>query len=398
MKTVYDILALVGVTVLGLSCDTPWQPQAVTDAYSDLGLYVQQARDGGYIVVGETHSFGAGSSDVWLIKTQADGSEQWNQTFGGTQADWGYTVQQSTDGGYILIGSTSSYGAGQSDVWLIKTDASGAMQWNQTFGNSESDYGYFVQQTSDGGYILVGESFNSGSGTRDVYLVKTDDRGNQVWAQAFGDSSEALGYAVWQTSGGGYIITGFIDSFVTGQTGIWLIKTDGDGTKGWDQIYATSKSAVGRSVQQTADGGYAIVGFRAYSDGSYDAWLIKTDSLGNIQWEQTFGGNGDDLAAAIQQTSDEGYIIIGLTQSYGAGLNDVWLIKTDASGAEQWSRTFGGSSWDVGRSVQQTADGGYIIGGTTQSFGAGDADFWLIKTEASGMEQWNQTFGGGKGP
>jgi hypothetical protein len=223
---------------------------------------------------------------------------------------------------------TTSYGAGWYDVYLIKVDVNGNMQWSKTFGGSGGDEGFSVQQTRDGGYIIVGRTESYGAGGSDVYLIKVDVNGNMQWSKTFG-----------------------------GRGDDW-----------------------GRSVQQTRDGGYIIVGWTtSYGAGGRDVYLIKVDVNGNMQWSKTFGGSGDDWGFSVQQTRDGGYIIVGVTTSYGAGWYDVYLIKVDVNGNMQWSKTFGGSGDDEGFSVQQTSDGGYIIVGYTKSFGAGGADVYLIK-------------------
>jgi hypothetical protein len=345
----------------------------------DWGSSVQQTSDGGFILVGTTTSFGAGGFDVWLIKTDADGNKLWEKTFGGIRDDRGHSVQQTSDGGFILLGWTESFDAREADVWLVKTDASGNIEWDRTFGGSDRDKGSSVQQTSDGGFILVGYTESFGAGWADVWLIKTDADGNKLWEKTFGGSGLDSGSSVQQTSDGGFILVGYTTSFGAGGFDVWLIKTDADGNKLWEKTFGGSGRDWGSSVQQTSDGGFILVGYTT-SFGAGDVWLIKTDANGNKQWDRTFGGSDWDEGWSVQQTSDGGFIIVGWTWSFGAGGPDVWLIKTDANGNKQWDRTFGGSDWDEGYSVQQTSDGGFIIVGSTESFGAGEGDVLLIKS------------------
>lgn len=358
----------------------------------DSGYSVRQTRDGGYIIVGDTESFRSRGKywDVWLIKTDSRGEMEWNRTFGGSDMDSGFSVQQTSDGGYIITGETYSYAVDAADVWLIKTDSDGNEEWNKTFGGSLWDEGYSVQQTSDGGYIIAGEIggyYECG----DVWLIKTDSNGNEQWNRTFGGSDRDIGRSVQQNSDGGYVITGSTYSYGAGSCDILLIKTDSNGNQGWVKAFGGVNYDVGRSVQQTTDGGYVITGsfmkrkIEQLGIRDADIWLIKTDSQGGKQWTRTFGSNGYNEGHSVQQTSDGGYVVVGHTlplRSLGNGRSDpidIWLIKTDSNGNEQWIKKFGGEGYDYGHSVQQTSDGGFVIVGETGSFGAGYFDVWLIK-------------------
>ena len=310
---------------------------------------------------------------------------QWEKTYGSLPG-YGHFVQQTSDGGYIATGTIVTTGGTQKEVYLVKTDANGNTIWTQSYGGCGTlDSGYCVQQTTDGGYIIAGVY-----GGHSLWLIKTDSNGIQQWNNVFDPLSTIdAAYSVQQTNDGGYILVGGYH-FTPFTCDVWLIKTNAYGVKQWDQKIGAG-AELGRCVRQTSDGGYIITGGTAYGAGMSDVYLIKTDAGGNPTWTQTFGGASNDEGYSVRQTSDGGYIITGYTGSFGAGQRDVYLIKTDAGGNPTWTQTFGGTNYDCGTSVRQTSDGGYIIGGATDSFGP--YAIYLIKTDAGGNKQWDETFG-----
>jgi len=317
----------------------------------------------------------------------------WTNTFGGSDEDYGHAVQQTDDGGYIITGYTRSFGAGSADIYLIKTDSNGDTLWTKTFGDSLIDSGKSVQQTSDGGYIITGYTKSFGSGGSDVWLIKTDSNGDSLWTKTFGGIDGDRGNWVQQTTDGGYILTGFRFPIAYGDADVWLIKTDSNGDSLWTKTFGGDHDERSYGVQQTTDGGYIITGAtESYGNGENDIWLIKTDSNGDSLWTKTFGGSSDDTGYSVQQTTDNGYIIAGWTYSYGNGNLDAWLIKTDSNGDSLWTKTFGGNGWDYGVSIQKTFDGGYIFTGATYSYGNGESDVWLIKTDSDGVVEIASTF------
>jgi hypothetical protein len=346
---------------------------------SQFGSSVQQTTDGGYIITGSNESLNPNYRDVILIKTNSIGDTLWTKTFGERYYDEeGYSVQQTTDGGYIIAGSRDSFpfGTMYSDVWLIKTNSIGDTLWTKTFGSLyKNDKGNSVQQTTDGGYIITGWRISIGTYSEDVWLIKTDSSCDMLWTKTFGGSGDDRGESVQQTTDGGYIIAGWTWSLSAGWRDLWLIKTSSLGDTLWTKKFGGAEMDHGYSVQQTMDEGYIIAGdTRSFGIVNYDVWLIKTNSSGDTLWTKTFGGSSEEGGYSVQQTTDGGYIITGPTRSYGSGLRDVWLIKTDSSGDTLWTKTIGGSGDDGGLSVQQTIDGGYIITGWT------DGEVWLIKT------------------
>ncbi len=346
---------------------------------TDASRSVQQTNDGGYIIAGYTNSFGAGGYDVYLIKTDADGDTIWTKTYGGIDDEEGRSVQQTSDGGYVISGYTNSFGAGNDDVYLIKTDADGDTIWTSTYGGTNYEEGNSVQQTFDGGYIISG---SIGSFPVNVYLVKTGPNGDFTWDQEYAAVFMKSGYCVQQTiPDNGYIIAGMNMGYSDPK--VHLIKTDTGGVVSWARDYGGSDMNWGYAVQQTSGGGYIAAGYKQIHEPGppdyyhHNGYLVKTNSSGDITWDNDYGKSKvgteeyEEVFHSVQQIpQDGGYIAVGYTGSESGSNRNVYAVKTDADGDTIWTKNCGGTS---AFSVQQTEDTGYIICGKSGN------DVYLIK-------------------
>ena len=336
----------------------------------DVAYSLVATSDGGYALVGGS----------LFVKIDALGNAQWNRTYEGSAQ----SLVATSDGGYAMAGTTGSSGSGSTDFWLAKTDVSGNVQWNKTYGGALIDEAYSLIATSDGGYALAGDTWSFGAGENDFWLVKTDALGNMEWNRTYGGAGDDAAHSLIATSDGGYAITGSTVSF--GYDGAWLVKTDSLGNMQWNRTYGGAGERT-LSVVTTSDGGYTIAGYTySLTAGDSDFWLVKTDSLGNMQWNITYGGDRSDTPWSLIAISDGGYAVAGTTGVYGLGWGgDFWLVKTDALGNMQWNKTYGGTGNEWLYSLIATSDGGYAMAGWTDSFGAGGKDFWLVKTDEFGV-------------
>jgi len=334
---------------------------------------------------------------------------EWSRTFGGTSDDSAEWVVQTKDGGYAIAGNTYSYGAGGVDAWLVKTDPAGQKQWDKAYGGTGGDYIKSVVQTSDRGYALAGITNSFGAGQEDFWLVKTGSSGEMLWSKAFGGAGTDWAYSVVQTSDDGYVIAGVTNSSGAGSYDAWLVKVDSAGNMQWNRTYGGANYEEARSLVRTSDGGYAFAGSTSsYGAGDHDFWLVKTDSNGNMQWNKTYGTPSTEAPFSVVQTKDGGYALAGIAVTSSAGIlpnDDFWLVKTDLNGNMQWSQAYGGTGNDGESSLIQTDDGGYALVGYTYSYGAGqpssygtgETNFWLVKTNSSGYMQWSKAYGGDYG-
>lgn len=400
---------------------------------NDAGNAIRQTSDGGYIVAGYTNSSvngdvsgtTKGGQDAWVIKLNATGSIVWEKNYGGSGNDTFASVQQTADGGYILGGYTESSANGDvtgtsngsRDSWIVKIDATGAIVWQKNYGGSGLDDINSIEQTADGGYIFVGSTLSSASGNvtgtnkgnYDIWVVKLNSTGNITWQKNLGGSQSDLGYIAKQTSDGGYYVAGYTLSSVSGDvTGTtkggqdaWVLKLDASGNILWQKLYGGSGTESVYGIQLSSDGGCTLAGFSSSSasgdvsgtsKGGNDAWVLKLDSTGNIVWEKNYGGADVDIAYTIQETTDGGYVLGGYTTSSnsgdiagaGKGSYDAWVLKLNNTGNLIWEKNFGGAGIDYSRILQPTSNGGFIFAGPTNSSSSGD----VADASKGGYDVW----------
>jgi hypothetical protein len=323
---------------------------------------------------------------VTPIECSEIASVEWSHDFGGAKNEAAYSIMKTGDGGYVLTGSTNSFGKGESDFWLVKTDSSGLMKWNITYGGAADDIASDIIQSGDG-FVILGMTSSFGAGGFDYWLVKVDSDSNMLWNRTYGGVADDFGTSVIQTSDGGYTLTGWTNSFGSGGEDIWLVNTDGSGKMVWNHTYGSQYNDEGHGLVQTGDGGYLIAGDTSFASGNEDAWLIKTDSNGNMLWNRTFGGPALDTFLSIVQLNDGNIALSGYTASYGSGSNDAWLVKTDSTGTLQWNKTYLGPNDDQAYALINAEDGGFALAGQTRV--DTQKNYWLAKTDSTGNMQWN---------
>jgi len=276
----------------------------------------------------------------------------------------------------------------------MKTDTQGNTVWDHTYGTADSEFCYQSRQTADGGYILVGERGSFFDGTLDFMAVKVFSNGVHDWTRTYGGSADDRCWGVIQASDGGFAMTGWTRSYGAGGSDFWLVKTNALGNSEWSRTFGGSQSDLSYNILQTSDHGYILIGrTNSFGAGNYDGWIVRTNSAGDSLWSRTFGGAANDVFYRITACSDGGYLVTGETASWGEGGIDCWVVKVNASGVQQWSRTYGGSGYDCGEAVWEVPDGGFIIAARTSSFGTGSNDFWLFKCNEDGGIVWSKLYG-----
>lgn len=336
--------------------------------------------DGGYALAGSADNPNSGYDDFWLVKTDANGDSLWSRRFGGEREENCWAAIQTIDGGFVLAGSTTSFGAGREDFWLLKTDENGDSLWSRTYGGSSEEHCFAVIETFDGGYALAGSTQSFSFNGTDFWLVRTDENGDSLWTIAYSNGHYDMCFDIIQLADGGFVLAGSSNGLNNpNESDGWVVRTDADGGIIWTQRYGNAEYNEFRSVVSTADGGFALGGVSgSLDDGTgYGLWVVKTDGDGEELWSNVFRQDDSDLNAmcySVIQTTDGGLVMGGKSKADG------WVVKTDRDGDYLWSRAFGADRYDDFSSVVQTVDGGFAMGGLTMSFGAGGWDYWLVKT------------------
>lgn len=382
---------------------TEWQ-RVLGGSYGDWTGAVQETADHGYIIAGWTFSHDGdvsgnhGSYDAWVVKLDGSGGIQWQKALGGTGEDRASCIQRSADGGYILAGYTLSNNGdvsgnhGGKDAWVVKLDSVGTMQWQRALGGTGDERASSIIRTADGGYCMAGGSTSvdgdvfGNHGSEDAWMVKLDSVGTMQWQRALGGTGDERAASVEPAVDGGYVMAGYTLSnngdvpYNHGAEDAWLVRLDSTGTIQWQKTMGGTASDRANDVQLTTGGGYILAGMTSSSDGDVmgyhgggDAWLVRLDDAGAILWQQALGGMNSDAANAIVQAEDGGYIMAGRASSNDGnvggnhGSDDLWLVKLNGFGSIQWQRAMGGTNADEGSSIHQTTDGGYIVGGNAAS-------------------------------
>jgi len=355
------------------------------------------------------------------------------KTFGGRFTETVSQINPTLDSGFIVAANTSSlngdvtgYHEGfGTDCWISKLNSSNQLQWQRTIGGSGNDVATAVRTTTDSGFIVVGYSnsndgdISGNHGGYDFLVVKLDKNDSILWQKSIGGSGDDIATDIRQTSDGGFIVAGYsnsTDSLVSGNHGandFWIVKLNADGSIQWQKSYGGLGDDKSTAIQQTSDNGYIVVGFSNSNDGNLtinngnnDYWVIKLAANGSIQWQKSLGGSGNDFATAVVESLNGGYLVAGYTFSVDGdvtnnhGNTDYWLVKLDGNGSFKWQKTYGGSDNDYARSVIQTKEGGYVVGGYTASVDGdvstnqGYDDEWVIRTDSLGNQLWQKTLGG----
>lgn len=370
---------------LFFSFDVFSQPGTWVSVYGgtnyDRGKGIAQTVDKGYIVCGPTSSYGIGNTDMYLLKIDSLGKFQWHKTFGGKNIENCFSVKQTNDSGFVICGYTNSFGRGGYDFYLVKTDHSGNLQWEKTFGGSNWDFAYWAEQTSDGGYIIAGETFSFGNNSQ-AYLVKTDSNGDTLWTRSFGETKEEAVYEVHETSDNGYILAGYRTTDTTNKD-FYVIKTDLNGNVVWKKIAGGITDDKCNSVALCADGGFLLGGYTLIA-GVEKISFMKMNSAGTVLFSSVdTNAAGSKSITRIRETKDGQFVTLINSNQGGLGGQEIFLNKWNTIW-NVWVRTFGGTKDEEGYDLVQCPDSGFALVGYTETFGTGPDNIFIVRTNKTG--------------
>ena len=362
---------------------------------AEMGYSIQYTSDNGYIISGATSSYWStdslprlfqsqhGVTDAIIAKLDSMGEVEWIHTYGGDLFESAFNVQEMSDGHYFFSGYTNSFGAGLYDVWLVKLDNAGGVVWEKTIGGENSDLGLHSDLTEDGGFIITGYTIQGQHSDKDFYLLKIDINGNVEWEKTYGDTSNETAKYIQETSDGGFIIAGDCWTVSTNND-IYIVKTDDSGNLIWDTKIIEPNNDQVFAIKEVRNG-YILIGTTtSLGMGNKDIWVIKLDNQGVVEWHQTYGGDALEYGFDIIEYED-GYVFTGSTSSYGTKFYDIWVLKIDDSGNLIWDMIYGGPLIDIGRSIIQNPEGGLTLLAQTSSYGSGEYDFWVLKMNEFGV-------------
>lgn len=333
----------------------------------------------GFLVVGATSSYGSGGFDVYVLRLDFYGNKIWHKTFGG-KADDIALCGIKAKGGYLIVGWTKSFGAGKSDFYVLRIDEEGNKLWEKTYGGPEDDYAYRALATNDG-FIVVGNTRSIEGLSSQAYVIKIDEEGKVIWEKNYGTQSDEALFGIESTSNG-YLAVG--QSNKSGNFDAYFLWMDRNGEKIKEEYLGGPYEDFIYCVKRTTDGGHIAVGASEYPQYNRNFYIVKLDNNGAVVWEKVYREPKPDVARCVVETVDGGYLVFGSTYSYGAGYDDLYLLKIDSRGEKMWMKTHGGKGFDLGYCIDKTADGGFVMVGDTTSTGSGGFDIYILKTNELG--------------
>jgi len=337
-------------------------------------------RGGGLCTAGRTASKGAGLEDIWVVCVDGDGRLLWDRTFGGVAIDRARSIVATRDAGLVVAGATESKGAGEFDAWVLKLDADGELLWDRHLGGIATDWASSVVETIDGGFAIGAYTQDASGAPYDFWIIKLDVDGNRLWDRRLGGTATDWATAITETRDSGLVAVGHTESKGAGAADFWVVKLDKSGEWLWDRTFGGAELDYASAVTASSDGSVVVAGLtKSAGAGGMDIRILKLDAEGEVIWDHIYGGRQDDWVRAVIETSDGGHALSGYTMSQGSGLYDVWVIKLDVDGELLWERTFGGTGNEWARAVVQMPDGGLAVAGDTWSTGAGASDVLILK-------------------